>query len=256
MRQAMALVISIVLGLLAVFAMKNYINREKNTTAVPEEMVKVCFVKRHFEAGKKLMKADIKVLNFPAKSVSTDMVKAHELIEIAGKILRREINREGPLFHSDFLSERRKVVASIAEGRRLVSIPVNSTSGVSGLIKPGNRVDILLTLTSTEKSKKNLTRTMMLLQNVSVYATDSQTASIPERFGLLKKKRSYATLTLSVSPEEAALLTNAVSLGSLSFLLRSNEDFSKTDFSLSVDVDNIEKMAREANTLRWKTARP
>jgi pilus assembly protein CpaB len=251
MRQALALVISIVLGLMAVFAMKNYINREKNTTEKTEEMVKILFVKRHLSAGTKLMLADIQPKDFPLSSVTPDMVKIHEKIEIEGKVIRREINRGGPLFHSDFLSERRKIVSSIAKGRRLVSLPVNQISGVSGLIKPGNRVDILLTLTSTEKTQKNLTKTILLLQNVSIYATDSQTSTISERFGL-KKKRSYSTLTLSVTPTEAALLTNAVSLGSISFLLRSNDDFGRTSSDLSINVTNIEQKAREANELRWQ----
>ncbi len=251
MRQALALVISIVLGLLAVFAMKNYINREKNTTEKTEEMVKVLFVKRHLAAGTKLMLADIQPKDFPLSSITPDMVKIHEKIEIEGKVIRREINRGGPLFHSDFLSERRKIVSSIAKGRRLVSLPVNQISGVSGLIKPGNRVDILLTLTSTEKTQKNLTKTILLLQNVSIYATDSQTATISERFGL-KKKRSYSTLTLSATPTEAALLTNAVSLGSISFILRSNDDFGRTPSNLTINVQNIEQKAREANEKRWQ----
>jgi pilus assembly protein CpaB len=250
MRQALALVISIVLGLLAVFAMKNYINREKTTTGQVEEMVKVLFVKRHLSAGTKLMQSDIDVMKFPLKSVSSDMVKSHEIIEIAGKVLRREINRGGPLFHSDFLTERRKVITSIAKGRRLVSVPVNQISGVSGLIKPGNRVDILLTYIAESNALKNVSKTILLLQNVSVYATDSTTATLPQRFGF-KKKNSYSTLTLSVTPTEAALLTNATSLGSIGFLLRSNEDFGKAPAGLHINVKNIEEKAKEANNLRW-----
>lgn len=249
MKQALALVVSIILGLLAVFAMKNYINREKSQNVSTVEMVDVLFVKRQLNPGTSLKRSDVMAKEMPKDSVTADMVKPHEIIEITGKVVRRGINRHGPLFHSDFLSETRKTVSSIAEGRRLVSIPVSQISGVSGLIKPGNRVDILFT--SSDDSKTGSTsKTVLLMENISVYATDNQTINIPERFGL-KKRASYSALTLSVTTDEAAILTSAVNLGSLQFILRSNEDFNRVKHKIEINKKNILQKAQQANQSRW-----
>jgi pilus assembly protein CpaB len=252
MRQSLALIVSIVLGLLAVFAMKNYINQEKKSSIVQVDMVEVIFSKRHLPSRSVLKNADLYPVFLPSDSTTPDMIKRHEVVEILGKSIQREINRGGPLFHSDFLGAQQKNISIVSKGRRLVSISVNQVSGVSGLIRPGQRVDILFSsMTSRLSSNKAEAETSLLLENISVYATDSQTIDIPLAFN--QKHSGYSTITFSVTPLEALILTSATRQGQITLLLRSKDDFTASELKEPVDSKSLLPLSRKANELRWKT---
>jgi pilus assembly protein CpaB len=252
MRQAFALIISIALGLLAVFAMKNYINQEKKAATRQEDMVEVLFSKRQMTAKTILQRSDVESKYLPSSSVTPDMVKPHEIIEIVDRPIEREVNRGGPLFHSDFLGTRHEQMTGLATGRRWISVPVNQVNGVSGLIHPGNRVDILYTQAQANDVKlgQNASSTVLLLENMTVHATDSQTLSIP---ALDKKNRNYSTLTLNATPLEAAVLTAASKSGTLTFMIRSKDDFEPSATTKPITAATLEAMARQANAERWKS---
>ena len=252
MRQAFALIVSIVLGLLAVFAMKNYINQEKKSSTVKVDMVEVLVSTRHLPSGSLLQKSDVRILSLPSESTTPDMIKPHEFIEVNGQGVQREINRGGPLFHSDFLGTQQKIISNVSKGRRLVSISVNQVSGVSGLIRPGQRVDILFSsMTSKLSSDKAEAQTSLLLENISVHATDNQTIDIPLAFN--QKFSGYSTITFSVTPLEALILTSATRQGQITLLLRSKDDFTASEIKDPVDSKNLLNLSKKANELRWKS---
>jgi pilus assembly protein CpaB len=177
------------------------------------------------------------------------MVKPHEMTEIRNKAIQREVNRGGPIFHSDFLKAKMEALTGILPGRRLVSVPVSQVTGISGLIKPGDRVDILFSHQVVGRSNTKAT-TEMLMENVTVHATDNKTVDT----GLVSKQRMklYSTLTLLATPTEAAVLTNASREGTLTFLLRSPKDLRPGTFVGKVDADNLSELAKSANRERWK----
>jgi pilus assembly protein CpaB len=251
MRQAFALIISIALGLLAVFAMKNYIAQEKKSSVQKIDMVEVLFSKRHLPPKTVLQRSDVYPSFLPSGSVTPDMVKPHEFIEINGLSVHREVNRGGPLFHSDFLSTQRKYISEVQKGRRLISIAVNQISGVSGLIRPGQRVDILYsTVESSFGAAKGQSQTVMLLENVSVHATDDKTVDIPLAFN--QKRAGYSTVTFSVTPTEAVILTNASRQGVITLALRSKDDFTPSALKGNINDKNLLDSAKRANAERWK----
>ena len=108
---------------------------------------------------------------------------------------------------------------------RAVSIPVDTISSVTNLIKPGHNVDIIGTFRFPEmKGDKSLdTLTLTILQCVHVLATGTQIAnsSGPEAKGATK---SYSTVTFEVTPKEAEMLIFATTKGKLTLTLRNYED--------------------------------
>ncbi len=117
----------------------------------------------------------------------------------------------------------------IQEGMRAVSIRITDVTGVSGFIKPGDAVDILLTQEVDQISKPNKGRqntrgnenykvaftTGLLVQNVRVLGVGAQRAIETGNAETTK------TLTLEVSHTQAQKLALASSVGSLSMALRS-----------------------------------
>jgi|SaaInlStandDraft_1057018.scaffolds.fasta_scaffold44711_2 pilus assembly protein CpaB len=249
MKQAIALSLSILLGLLAVFAMRSHIEREKASTKVKVDEVEVLFASQPVLSGAPLTKNMVQIRTLPSSAVSSDMVKPHELIEIMDKAIQREVNRGGPIFHSDFLKAKMEALTGILPGRRLVSVPVSQVTGISGLIKPGDRVDILYSHQVVGRNDTKAT-TEMLIENITVHATDNKTVDT----GLVAKQRQklYSTLTLLATPTEAAVLTNASREGTLTFLLRSPKDLRPGTFSGKVNATNLTELAKTANRDRWK----
>lgn len=102
-----------------------------------------------------------------------------------------------------------RVATQVREGMRAFTIPINAVSGVAGLVRPGDRVDILV----TRSISKQLT-TSVILPNVLVIATDQTSNTSSDR------ARVAATATIEVSPTEAQKLVLAQQVGRLTLTLR------------------------------------
>jgi pilus assembly protein CpaB len=125
----------------------------------------------------------------------------------------------------------RDLSGKIPADERALSIPVDAISGVSGLLTPGDRVDLLGTFPVSSKEELIPDAsgggsvgyvTMTLLQNVTLLAVGQQLSSVSAQQD--GRRNNYSTVTLSVTVDEAELLTIAQTRGKLMLLLRNRED--------------------------------
>ena len=101
-------------------------------------------------------------------------------------------------------------------GMRAIAIPVATGGASTGLLSPGDRVDVLLTQTFKDKVQ-TLSRSAVgetVLQDLRVVAIDPPDKAKDGGFG--------RTVTLEVSPSQAEKLNVAAELGKLTVTLRSN----------------------------------
>jgi pilus assembly protein CpaB len=116
----------------------------------------------------------------------------------------------------------RGMAALIPKGMRAFTITTTLASGVAGFILPGNKVDVLLTI--TEGMASNLTgggSTTTLLHDVEILAVDQRIDAPAENKVDVKEMRS---VTLLVSPDAANVLELGQSKGSLHLALRNRDD--------------------------------
>jgi pilus assembly protein CpaB len=99
---------------------------------------------------------------------------------------------------------------------RAASLDVNQVSGVSGFVLPGDRVDVLITVSPPGYNENAVTRT--LLQNVEVLAAGQKTQQQDN------KPLSVQAVTLLVDPKSAEMLAHARHEGEISLVLRNPED--------------------------------
>jgi pilus assembly protein CpaB len=113
--------------------------------------------------------------------------------------------------------------------QRALTIPVTAETSLERSIRPGDRIDLLLTYTKTElpaagaRPGAQATSRIVaspLLENVYVVSTG--------QFGLVTSSQ-YSTITVLVSEDEGKLLVWAMKLGQLSILLRNPKDVALTD---------------------------
>jgi pilus assembly protein CpaB len=111
------------------------------------------------------------------------------------------------------------VSALVAQGKRAIAVKGNKVLGLSGFIRPGNRVDVVATIEDDQLPGKVLTRTA--LANVLVLAAGVETGTEPGEDG---KPASVDVYTLELSPEEGEKLSLAATKGTLNFALRNPAD--------------------------------
>jgi pilus assembly protein CpaB len=137
-------------------------------------------------------------------------------------VVRKRIAAGEPIIDGAVVKpgERGFLAAVLEPGMRAVSVPITPTSANSGLIFPGDRVDLILTQSLVESEEEGSIRRVSetVLNDIRIIAMGVDTGDDP-REGEANEKAK--TATLEVTPrqaEEVALLTE---LGKLSLSLRS-----------------------------------
>jgi len=105
----------------------------------------------------------------------------------------------------------------IEKGKRALTFPVDVVSSLSGLLRPGDRIDLMVTLNQGKRV------TLPLLKDVTILAT----GGIVDDVGRMSDDGAYQTITITVSPLNAAKITHARNVGSVTVVLRSGKDSDK-----------------------------
>src|SRR6185312_2859308 len=127
--------------------------------------------------------------------------------------------------------------AVLTPGTRAVTVNVTASTGMAGLIAPGDHVDLLLTMTIHSDDKDVPTRHMSetVLTNLRVLAMDQRVSDDNKDANVPK------TATLEVTPKQAELVAVTSELGLLSLSLRSlaadKDDYSHAGTAPTWDSD-------------------
>jgi pilus assembly protein CpaB len=120
----------------------------------------------------------------------------------------------------------------IAPGKRAMSVKINDVAGISGLIQPNSRVDVLVNIRD-DRSEKELQVAKLFMENMRVLSVGQQVTR-----GDDGKPINATTATLEVTPDEAERLAIAMGQGSIALVLRGygDPDSIKTKGATSSDV--------------------
>jgi pilus assembly protein CpaB len=170
-----------------------------------------------------MIKADlVRTREYPKDMVPTGAItKVQDALDRAVFI---PLVREEPVLDAKLAPRGagRGMAALIPQGMRAFTIHTPSVaSGVAGFILPGNKVDVLLTMDS-----KGGSMTTTLLQNMEILAVDQRIDAPAENKVDSNQLRS---VTLLVTPDQAAKLELGQSKGSLHLTLRNLKDDQPVD---------------------------
>lgn len=120
----------------------------------------------------------------------------------------------------------------VPDNMRAITVPVNEVSALNYMIRPGDMVDVIVTLSLQEEQPDGSTKTYdqsnYVLQKVFVLATNSNlgydNGFVQQEGGASGKN----TVTLAVYPEHALPLALACDYGTIRLLLRSPADERET----------------------------
>lgn len=157
----------------------------------------------------------------PESYVESREVLASDMPRVLGVRTAIELKANQTLAWTDLSStprERASLSERIPPGMRAMSIEQPQRRGLADLLRPGDRVDVLLT--RAEPDLDGRTVTLYLLQNVLVLAVGNQ---IELAYGERASSRGDL-VTLLLTVDQASLLAHAQRNGELRLTLRNEND--------------------------------
>src|SRR3954467_6776779 len=144
---------------------------------------------------------------------------------LAGTVVRYAIAAGQPVTRGSLVGpqDRGFLAAALGPGMRAITVPVNASTGVAGFVFPGDHVDMVLTQqVEGGGDGPSLKVSETIVRNLRVLATD-QRITDKDKDGKIEVK-TFANVTLEVTPKIAEKIAVAQSLGTLSLSLRSIAD--------------------------------
>lgn len=216
------LILGLALGLggLAAFGVNQYITRQVQdieARSKSQRTVRVVVPKEDLAKGTALTAKMVAVREIPAEWAHSNALSPEQFERVENQKLAYPAARGEMLLWSLLEGQRAPSFSSrLATGRRAITVPVNDVNSISGMLEPGDRIDLMVTV---KKDKRAFM--FPLMQNVSILATG--TRAVVEADGK-DGKRTYTTITLEASPDEAQRVLAAREVGSLAAVLRAPGD--------------------------------
>lgn len=219
-------------GVAGIFARAYFSEQTAEAAIVPEpEGPKIIVADRGLEVGAFLNLQDVR---WKATKDAGEVVLSQHFVEgaatlesMVGAVVRRHLDTDEPVTAAQIIKpgQRGFLAAVLRPGMRAVTVQIDKVSGNSGLVFPGDHVDLILTLEligGRNISSRSLA-SETILKNVRVIAMGQRVetfASIDAQV----EERPATTATLEVVPEHAERINVAQQLGRLALSLRSLAD--------------------------------
>lgn len=244
-RPILFLGLAVGIALITTVMIYNWLQKQRQQPAEPVEQkvvtvegVPIAVASSDMPWGTPLTKEMIRMVPFPQESLPAGHFK--ELEQVKGRVLLTHVKRNEPILESKLAPVEIKnggVAAVMDPQKRAMAVKVNEVVALPGFVKPGDRVDIMVTMTDPKKGQ--ITKTA--LENMLVLATDTQM----ERSAPDEKPKPVRIITFEVTLEEAEKLAMASNGGQLRLALRSplNSDVKKTRGASFTDLKRSYQLA-------------
>jgi pilus assembly protein CpaB len=247
MRAVFSLVMIVGIGLagFAVYMVNGYVSetqveldleRQRAAQAVPT--VAVYAVTRQMKYGETLTVEDVVLIQYAEPHLPEGVFRTEEELFPEGdeelRVVTRamEINEPVLAIKVTEPGDIAGITSLLSPGMRAFTISVDVQSGVSGFLRPGDRVDVYWSGNLQTAGGENANITQLILASVELIAID-QTSEANRSDAAIAR-----TVTVQVSPANVAALTQASATGKLSLALVGAGD-TETIASIAIDQKTL-----------------
>lgn len=232
-------IFAVMFGLMGAYVVRKELHKP-NFVAVANDKDKVAtqtvpVASVPLEPGRKIEFGDIAILKLtPAQMKAQKITGAFmsNTKQIIGRVLKHEIKDGQPFDTIDFYPEGTgpSVAERLKKGYRAVTVTIDQESAVAGFAIPGSIVDVLFRADSGMESKdKNADElpetTVTLIEAAEVLALNQDTAHVLRTSDpKAPTPTANASVTLAVTPRQAASLRVVGGRGTMSLALRHKDD--------------------------------
>jgi len=241
-KQKLILISGIVLGVVAIVMTKMYLDQQQQ--AIQDKAKKAIANMQANQSVVLIAKQDIPSGSVIESHMIDSSIVPNQFIQpqaatsmdrVLGMINLATISK-GEQISLSRLSKARKesgggLAGNTPAGKRAISIAVDSITSVSGMVRPGDYVDVLATLQIPVQGPDGKTTGQMvvvpLFQNVLVLAVGQNTGNMASAAGRYSEKEAAsgpALITLALEPQEANLIAFVQEQGKVRLTMRSPAD--------------------------------
>lgn len=237
-KNALLLLGALALGLVAAVLSISYVQKRVDLATAALESgnrrVPVVVPSRPMDIGEIVTEGDLSVREVPEDMLPADAVLPSDYEGILNRMVRAPVREGVPLSGSALVPLYNQFSRVIRPGKVGYTMSVDEVNSISGMIAPGDAVDILLSYEGTEAGESGTGRRQPdgpsvapLLENVRVLATGQR---VGETVGN-ELNAAYSSLTLELDPWQAETLTVGGKTGQIHVMLRNLDD--TTPFGLT-----------------------
>jgi len=250
MNRKKAIIISFGIAIFALFIAYSYLNDIERKIIGSVTPVKVVVAVKDIPEGTHLDESHVTLKEIPVKSLQPG-ANLDKISNVLDKVVLIPVLKGTQILDTMFLvAEKEGIAAKIPPKMRAVSIAATEVSAASGLIQPGDFVDVIATVQKSNKKQMDgmgMGALMVMEDVISIYCLQNvrvlsinRTASKLDSLKSMnlsqmnvignlmsrskKNKNDYeelSTLTLCLSPNDAMKAVQAQKTGRLDVLLRS-----------------------------------
>lgn len=232
---SLVLVLGIALAGFAVYMARGILNQNAAMAnqAKPAPTVPIFVIRKDVVYGDILKKDDVATVPWPKDAVPatafTDLAVLFPAGDNKTRVVTRPMQKFEPILTTAVTApgEDAGITTRLEPGMRAFAIKVDVASGVSGFLRPGDRVDIYWSGTNTV-DHTDVTR--LIEPGVSVVAVDQSSSTDQTKQATIAR-----TVTVQATPQQVATLAQAQATGKLALSLLGNQD---TTVASAVEVDS------------------
>jgi pilus assembly protein CpaB len=229
------LAVALTCGLVAMMGVQQVLSSNSNDGK--NNSVKVLVAKTEILPGQPLDDKNAEFRDWPKDTIPEHAVVSKEQFQERALKVRA--------FPGDIITELkldkkgvRNASSDVPPGMRVASVPIDPTMTGTGLVRPGDRVDVLVTYKAQGRDVEIGKQVKTVLEAIEVFAIDGQRDStlMPT-----SKDQASKNVSLLLTHEQAKLLKLAGDVGQLHLTLRGTKDDQRLDAQELFDPRIAEK---------------
>jgi pilus assembly protein CpaB len=202
------------------------INSQSTKETGPADTVRVVVASVQIDAGQKVRDSWLKYKQVPKASVeSMPAGLIHDIDHAKDRFARQTIFPNEDVLQAKLSGANEDAALSSITHKNMRSVTLQGTdvaSLVAGFVRPGDRADVMLTVQESAQDGTGGS-TFVWCENVEIKAVDNQ-VNLPQSERVEGAKEQVRSVTLHVTPEQAALIAMAQGKGRVSLSLRNRLD--------------------------------
>jgi pilus assembly protein CpaB len=224
----MALIVAVILGVLSIIGIRSYVEQVKTAGIRNQAKIPFLVVIQELQPGHVLAEDDLEERPFNKETMEGALrgsfISPGEKQAYLGARLRAKLKPGQVLLKDHFADSGPQATADdpsakLKADERMMTIPVNVVSGLDGLLRPGDFVDVIVTMDMTQRNGDTFPITRTLLKSKPIIATAANTS----RYAVIGSRNLYETITLRVNFKEANRLAFCLAQGASFHLTKMKE---------------------------------